>query len=785
MLFLSAPSFFLPVAAGPLNSFAASPIPYWDDDSSDVDMTWDSTDQTVTITDTELNETGYYEDMNDVSDWAIWEGTGMQAAGGIGFIEILGDNAFDRAYSNVPSITDATGYRVHGVFKSNVSNTNLYIQVYPNDAHGGGGESPIVSTVIGTSWVALTGDITIAAVESIVFMGRHATDDVKLQAKFLRITNDYGELNIGIPLLEQDIQTVSLYMDTTHLDSEITLELYADTTASGTSCTLNDTHVTFDSSGFIGTTVQTDGWTKLTFNNYQEIATAEIVVSDNSSVIQDYWIDEYTFTGVNWLKLSDTSFNGSFTLMYINGDTNYTTFYETKVWNKTTDSPDSDIDQGLYHLEVNDPDDVQIDHQVVYEKEFAYLQYFRVEQQLNYDPVQGGGDYAQTTYFNCSITIDYLNGTENFFVAFEVNLLGDTVAAGVDINSDVTIRFNGDSYGPSINQDDDSIAANQYSRTQIMVWRTFDDYVGVGFTSDTYLYQLDSESTIRTLEDFTIWTSPEPIDYWGSCTVALDYDYYAEAVGGAQQDLSFYYDAFEYEYYLDEGVAQPHFSSTFWDNTGRAWHIGSQFDEANGGTLATWDSWEEIPVNDTIIEEPKSIWETLLEIFSNVGAHLQSFAGGITVVANFAWTGFVTVILGAVNLFASAAEGILNVIAPGAGTGVTSAISSLLGSIAGIFSLIGSFFGLLGYFMTFVAGGLAWANTYIFTTQMGLLIGLALILLPLMALLGNNIMGKGTGYQGAMAWLLVYVGLGMSILSLGWRLISGILNIISGFIPFT
>jgi len=76
-------------------------------------------------------------------------------------------------------------------------------------------------------------------------------------------------------------------------------------------------------------------------------------------------------------------------------------------------------------------------------------------------------------------------------------------------------------------------------------------------------------------------------------------------------------------------------------------------------------------------------------------------------------------------------------------------------------------------------------NTYLFTEQMMILAGLALVALPIMALGGSNVMNKGTGIEGAAAWGLVYVGVAFSVLGVAWRLMSGMLNLISGFIPFT
>ncbi len=763
---------FTQVAAGPLNSFAASPIPYWDDDSSGgIDITWDSTEQTVTLDyepDDDYEDATYWsESFADVSDWTVDAGA-ISTDGDVADHEL---DAWEIIEHDGLVFTSSEGYYLTLRAKANKTLTGS-IFITKADAGGGG---PVVNNqayVITPVWQTfrwLISDMTgysAGVMECLQFTS--ATANAEINYDWVHI--GLPEVDLGIPLLEQDAQQVALYMDTTHLDSEITLELYADTTASGTSCTVNDTHVTFKSEGFLGTTAQTDGWSRIVFNNYQEDATSEIIVSDNSSVIEDIWMNSYTFTGVNWFRLSDPVFEGNLTLLYINGDTNYTTFYADSDWTQTGTQNES-VYQHLYGFDY-EADGTTFTHDSNYSTTFPYTQYLRTEWTF----FTQGNVFSPLVKQKQAILIEmnYDNGSTQFEVYWELSTFSnvtDNYASHIWWFREYLAGSPTDLIRTDYVE---AVSATDYTITaKTMFWRTQEDHVGV--------MVWDSEGS------WSMWGNNETIfvtenipDSW-TCDITLIYELDSTATNS---DAFCEFDYFEYEYWIDEGVAQPHFSSTFWDNTGRAWHIGSQYDEANGGVLATWNSWEEIPVNNTVVDPPRQ--KTLLEQFFDTLYMIGTFfAAGISVVANIAWDGIVTAVVAGVNILVGVFEFVGNTIASGAGTGLVNTISGIVAIIGSLFSLIIMFFGWLGAFVDIISGALTWATTFLFTTNMFLLIGGAMILLPVLALGGTNIMNKGTGYQGAVAWLLVYAGLGIMVLSLAWRLVSGILNLISGFIPLT
>ncbi len=780
-MLLSTIFFILPgvTDAGPLNSFASSPIPYWDDDSSDVAPTWNSDDQTITFAWANTSEdSDYWEDCSVVNDWTPDPGNAPTTDGDIMYWEVVGNNGWFWIYSDEP-VACSAGSTVKIKMRLNNSDETATIQprLYTANAHLGdvqvlGSETP---TDVWTVYTYTTTLIT----ESFVFLGKDPSTDFTLEVDWIRIYNKIGELDLNIPINKQDSQQVSLYINSTELNSEVTLELYANTTTTGTSCTVNDTYVTFNDAGLIGTTVQTDGWSRITFNNYQEIAISEIIVADENMQSLDYWTNYYTFTGVNWLKLSDAAFNGSIQLLYVNGDTNYTIVWAQAEWVKSG-THDTQFDQYILGFNATE-DGSALNHDVSYEATLPYLSFLRTE--FVYWDMFAPGAAGVDGWSEWKITI---NIDDNWSVEYGMN---HTMTIGVDdYYAFVTVYNNAGIKFGLMNELFTPLTYNKSSIGKLMFWRTQEDQIGLMvwgfdeyfnlFTGSYYWDNIASSWEYSAGQNETTWISDEQIEDWSNTTVTIHYYYEDEALNNIL-DVFFQFNYFEYGYWSDTGLVQPHFSSTWF----MGWRVGPE----NNNPPVNWD------IDSYVAPEPEPTLtpfeqglQDMGNLFGIIGRDIAAwFSGGITLVANVAWTGMITAVTTGMNILAAVWEGAINFLWAGAGTAMINLFSGIVNTIGGLGSLVVTFFEILAVILVYVGYGLAWADTYLFTPDVALMIGGILIILPMMALSGNNFMGKGTGTSGALAWLVIYTGILMSILSLGWRLVMGIINTVANFIPFT
>ena len=313
------------VSAGPLNSFAENPIPYWDDDSLDVSPTWDSTEQTVTIGwENETSQSEYWEDFGDISDWNAINDP-ISTDGDIATITTSGDDTFDRYDCNVPDgSTDWTDYTYKMRFKTNVTDTKLAVTTNTLDDFVGDGLYLKFYVTMGAVGVWTIHEETIThdnpgTEECISLLMKHASVNAQVDIDYIRVFDEIGELDLGIPIIPQDTQEIEVYVNSTNLNSEVRLEIYDDTEALGTYCTFNSTHVIFPDSEY----AQTDGLSRIAFtlDNARMIGT--ITVFDGASNLINAYNDSSLISGTTFLRMNSTVFNGSFILFYINGDTTY------------------------------------------------------------------------------------------------------------------------------------------------------------------------------------------------------------------------------------------------------------------------------------------------------------------------------------------------------------------------------------------------------------------------------------------------------------------------------
>ncbi len=805
LFLLSAPVFFTPVDAGPIDTFALSPIPYWDDDSSFVDLTWDTTDQTVTVEEDEAaialeNASVYYNDGTDVSDISFHSKSAAVGAGEYGLTTVGGnietwidlDSTSDEYVIYQIDFTDidntAGNLNVSMRWKIEHVDNEFYCKLYYDDA-----SYDDIVPVSGEEvvWTITEMDADAGKVLDFIYIytndlpntansGNYSTYIDWIYIYDTTWTVPDAELDLGVPINQQTTQSIDMMINTTSLNSDVKLELLENVTSSGMYCNFNSTHIYFPTDGFLGVDYVEATIFRLTMSLSEETHYARITISDEDLVIYDYFDFNYARSANDILRFTDAAFNGSFILYYLGGDVDYSYVITTPTWERTG-SEDAAVLQHQQGISVSVDND-QLAHDITYTAVLPYLGYLRTEMFLFTDKLWDTASHA-----GISLNISFPDGEEIFF-----NISHWEVSVGYSQQFNTTVQIKNSTRDIVLSYYGNHGDVDEYlALAKIMYWRTQEDNLGIMFWGDyegenlwTGGTQWDAQAghwkNVQG-ENETIWISDFVVYDFSEVQVELRY-YISLTAATDDTSIEYQYNYFEYEYWMPTGVVEPHFSSVYWGGRGA-------IQLPNGTKIYTFpydygDPSEPPPPPpgpfDPILRIFENIGNIFAPIFENIGAMIGGAFAGLG-------EGIVNGILFAVNLLVGAFEAILNAIDPNntAGTSFVAFIGSAFGLLGGLGNLVLAFFGFLGSIAGYIAIGLTWAQTYLFTTDMALLIGGILIILPLFALMGHNIMNKGTGYEGVIAWLLVYAGLFIMIIGLGWRLVMGIINTVANFIPLT
>lgn len=857
LVVFSGPLFVAQSSAGPLNSFASSPIPFWDDNSYNIDLTWSSSSQTVTVAngtnyDASIeNMTMYFEGADSYSTYTYSSGSGSQGISSGEYV-IDTDASNDHEMFGFDEFPTDSRVLMHCIFTpTSMTGTYRYMPLYnfyqKTDLtsnthwalgflwHSGGirldwndanGNSPTMTAVDATAptinheydcTLAHSGTSTYLRIydntaSSLVYSGNTTTlayDATSLYASFGQYSSGNGdmqgtwdnfsilddvvytanytaELDLEVPIFRQESQNIELYVNSTDLDSEVRLELYDDTTAGGTYCTFNNTHINFPTSDtFTGTDYAfTGGLSRIMFNMDNERHIGTIQVSCANLTITNIWTDYYTISSNNFLRFIDSSFEGSFTLFYLNGDTNYTRIISPPEWT-SSGIFDSNIEQHQLGVIANF-ETTETEHDVTYLLNAQYLQYVRTE-------------FYMYSNFTSAIGSDVGFGWElqicagNSYIKFEYNWTDD-----YGHKSSVVLN-DGSSFEYNIQNSPAILGYTDICFGKIMFWRTQENQIALMFWSE-------NEDGTNIFSEGYQWLGGELINVQGINETLFVSDttpsfkdtnislrYWVDSGATDSLVFEFQYNYFEYEYNADFGVVSPHFSTTWWG--GAHDRYTSTNDYANvqydwwGYAYSDPDNWwdsENRTIDPDDSQAPKPWWENLLDgitqVFDNMGDILS---GGISFVFNMAWDGLITTVSVGIQILALIWITVVNAIAPGVGTDIANFVISLPSIFGVVANVIMLFINFIVYIADWITWGLSWMDKYILTDQGLFLIGCAFALGPVMALSGNNFMGKGTGLEGAAAWIALYASIGIKVLSFCYNLLMGIINTVANFIPLT
>jgi hypothetical protein len=555
-----------------------------------------------------------------------------------------------------------------------------------------------------------------------------------------------SNLSIGVPVLREESQQVVVMMSVANLSSTVRFQLSDDGTASGQYVDVNGTHVTFrgGSYGNVTDEVVLDFFCWDVHNRFW-------IQAYNDTGLIARWESWYGLAGNNWFNMTSTNFNGTLELFYLEGDTDYRTLHNVPTWIRTG-SAGSGVEQTASMCMVTSTDS-DINHDATYTIDMPYFAYLRTEQYFDASASGAGDADAGTLYDPQGFRLEFRkynsSGDEDIYIQFVVQLYGDTVSGSIKVWSNITIEVDGEAWGLDVNMNSNTIADNDGSTMHVGIWRTLNDQVGVMWSSDTYIYELDGVDHSTDVAEHTTWVSDESWSDWSNCTLTLKYDVWHDIVGSYDLFEYFSYEQWEADIYHDSGVAQPHFSTVWWTSSGNQWSdFTAPFYSEEDAYTEPWNPWQ-------WLVDSLSFW------FETIGGVI---AGALIAIPMLGGAMVATII----NLFV-----------PGGGPAFFGVLTDIGVAIGGIFGIIPFLFDVFGMIIGHVTFWINWLFTYIITAENMVWIGLTLVAIPIII---ARVRGPDAAVGFVMTW---YVGTVIALFKAVYTIIMGVLNLIAGFLPGT
>lgn len=790
------------VQAGPLQTFAKSPIPYWDDDSAGVDFEWIGEDQTVTFSnnsDVDREDWGgdvWTEDHVSIGEWTAtsWTFDAPTTDGDIATLEVGYDAGSAWSYwecSDV-SVTGDITFQIYYKMNS-TSSVNWYFQFNSEDSWGGGSSEYASSRAeSGTTpgvWKLYEYDITLTTVEAFRFAIRsYAGCSIAFDCDYIRIgpSNEMEpRMSARVPIDRADTQELEFMSNVSLLDSSVKCEFWDNYTASGFYANVSSSYIYFPDDGMNGysyAAVPDDGVVRIRFRLDDYHKTYRLYVYDVSYTLINMYVEYMGRAYNNWFNMTGNDFNGTLTMYYMQGDVNYRNVINPPTWTRTGSS-DSDVTQGLFESYVDTSN--AVDHDLVYSTELPYFGYLRT--QFEYYHVVDTGTGANMTWM-LKVDFDNSDAYAFFWLKFcpahgitPAYLRTNVTVADEDgtvVYQETTAHTTGDWYFEEF----DSVG-------KVMLWRSTEDHLGMmnwgNFYDNQSLFNGALNENNQWIGDNeTTFVTEDPIEDWD---VTLSLHYLIENENSNDVFVDFQYKYFEYDYYQPGGIVQPHFSSTFYE-FGRSPYATY----VNGDNWINVDAYDNPPPDDAepgdmAADEPDIFTQIANAIGGGIGA-IGNLLGGIGAtiggVIGTALSGLgdaiVTGFVASMGVVALMWGTVLDVISPGLGTSVVGGISSAATAIINSFSLIVTFITYTG--AAFNAGLDLVSKIFVLIVHYWPLIALGLFAWPLMAFTQGLKTKNWYPFQRVIG---IYFGVALMIAKAFFTIGTTILNVIGNFIPFT
>jgi hypothetical protein len=569
-----------------------------------------------------------------------------------------------------------------------------------------------------------------------------------------------SNLSIGVPVMRGDSQRIAVMMSVANLSSTVRFDFSDDGVATGQYADVNGTHVVFrdGSDGDLTDEVVLDFFVWDSRNRFW------IQAYDDSGIIAR-WDSWYGLAGNSWFNMTSSNFNGTLELFYLEGDTDYRTIYTVPEWE--VDVVDSSTDVTVSPMGVS-ADITSMDDAFYYGFNLSvpYWNYLRTRTSL---VVIGDQGYPDANVWEVGsavfLYLYLLNGSPAYHVMYLVeyeyyyNVATESKVSCIlwvyDVLNDEYIYI---VWGVD-DVDDDGVVGLDYE-FQFAAWRTQEDHLGV-YVESPYADMTDSPGNMTEANEF-VWTSEVndasngyDIDWSG---VELEIVHYGQAAERGYQMYQLVMPQFEYSYFRDAGVVQPHFSSVWWSGDGSGW--GGQYVviEEDVYNLHGTDQ-------DATDIDPFDPWRWLVDTLSAVFGSIFGVFTGVLIAIPMLGAGLVALII---NLFV-----------PGGGPAFFGVLTDIGVGIGGIFGLVSFLFDLFGMIIGHVTFWVNWFFTYILTAENMLWIGLGLLAIPIL-------IARMWGVEAAVDFVKTYyVGGVIAIFKAVYTIIMGVLNLIAGFLPGT
>lgn len=371
------------------------------------------------------------------------------------------------------------------------------------------------------------------------YSNTHATDYGYALIDYINFGFYNGRFNVSIPIERFKNQKFEFMLDTDNLENtaKINFGIFQNTESMNYDFYLQNKFFTQRDFSF---NYSEYNFLRLVLDlkystNYFRIS----VYDENNSKLFSNIIYEYVRkTGDNF-KISSENITGWFHLYYFTGNVDYST-----IWTETIYSEDTDITNNLLGASAVGNDAITA-HNISYNRYVSNFQFLRTNLNLwSYFSV----DHSEEIGIYISTQLFYPNGTEAYKVELQFRRGTQSLRYYLTVYEDNIIVY----WGSALTG---ALGVESQTNIQFAVWRTQDNKLGaVVYTDDTFTNYYGDIAPF--VSDF------ELKNFQANVTL----NYYSETPPSGYRNFILELNGFELGYGNIEGVAEPHFSTTWWES---------------------------------------------------------------------------------------------------------------------------------------------------------------------------------------------------------------------------
>jgi len=492
----------------------------------------------------------YQEDFTDVSDWTYDSSVGLAGGeygfgtdGNIGEIWIIAGGSEDEWVRwNTPVsylITSKTNIEVRGKVETSLVICAIRLV--------GDGLEDFPMSFWTTSFDTKNADITDHAGKTIDTVGIQLNDNPDNGAignysgyiDYINIWETDGTFNVSIPVEQFKNHKLEFMIDTDDLENTTKLEfgIFQNDESMNYDFQLQDNMLTQREFTFDYTE-----YNYLRFKLDLKYSTNYFKLSgydENNSKLFSNIIYEYVRKIGNNFQILSNNITGWFHLYYFTGTVDYST-----IWTETIVDLDPRIDYSMLSFSSWGDTDLD-DHEVIYNRYVSNFQFFRTNIYLYTD-----FSISITPELGTIIDIQFYHpdGSEFYSVNGKLFRTENTFRFELEIYDGISLIHSSAIQGLG--------AQEIFSTFQFAIWRTQDNKVGAFYTYDNAVFTSEPDGIPRYVTNYTLE------NFQANVTIT----HFSKDIGVGYRNFESTLEGFELGYSGIDGVAEPHFSSTWWDS---------------------------------------------------------------------------------------------------------------------------------------------------------------------------------------------------------------------------